>query len=1446
MRSGRRPRTNCRRKRAKGLQALTKGAASARRVQQLENAAQEWRSALIDISGNNRLLFFKPTAATLDLADAVRLVIAEMLGGSTVRLSRMFADPLRVLAAQRACKALAAKQREAQEEYGVAVAFCAFGLATWPRTQNPNDAISQAEADPTIVAPMGELAPIRSGDAVLKNGRGKALNAPAAPVLLRAVELTHRPGSVDAWELTLTGEAQLNPVLVHVLGAEGVRLNEEEVLDAGDETRGELTPILDYVREACADIAGFRIDERTLLGAFSYLKQPMVADCEDIEALLSSDLVAALAGDEDAITAVRALVGSVSEADPDYKPVESEFLIRDADASQSFVVNAALAGRSLVVQGPPGTGKSQTIANVIAGLVADGKRVLFVAQKRAAITAVLDRLDDVGLGQITLDLFAAGASRRYVAKELGEVLDRQATVGAPITGALHQALTGSRDRLVSHRDALHITRHAWGVTVAQLLAMSCTIPATAATSVRLPSATLASWGPDELEALAGTLGELAGKGGLEPDRLTRTGWSSATLVSNELVAAANETLIIVSSQLLPTASDAIEALAIEFGIPAPATLPLAAALLSSLAEGAFLAQTVPGALDPALDPVGLERLLAATDKSYRKSNNIRLGWGERRKARRDAQAALATHDGSRGPDAAGIHQLLLRAKAARDSWVRSRGHGAVRVLTSLAAAQAAFESLVKGLADLQPYLQNIQLDDVNLNELPGLLAGLADDRSRAQLPRLHELEMTLNAAGLSQVLVGFRRPTGLEHADVVSNPTAAADMLRHIAVHSALDQALTTDPALARVSGTELDVASETFQRTDDEHLKANAARVRRAAAVHLSEALNDNPMQHLLVKKEVTKRRNLMPVRRLFEEAPDVMTAVKPCWAMSPLQVSRLLPATACFDVVIFDEASQVKPADAIPALIRAPQAIVAGDNWQLPPTEFFTKVLDEVADSSAPGVSTKATEQDALAAEAAAEDAELGVPQEVTVPTRPVGESYTRDAESILSAFDRILAGQSRRLLWHYRSRDERLIAVSNTYVYDRSLTTFPAADGNDCLRHEVIPPSIGIKGGTNSPEAEVQRVVSLVVEHARSHSDETLGVITFGVAHARRIDAAVEVAFAAEPDLEQSLNAKEREPFFVKSIERVQGDERDSVILSVGYGKSADGRLRMFWGPLLTPGGERRLNVAISRARARMTLVTSFAADDVAEDTHSSTGFALMFQFLRFMASGGTELSGDGRRDIPLNAFEIDIRNRLTAAGLDLVPQLGVGSYRLDFAARHPEHPGRYVLAIEADGAAYHSGHVARERDRLRQRLLESRGWTFHRIWSTDWFNDANTEVARTVTAFEAAVRASDAHGEEDSRDKTPNTSNPPGEGTSDNAASWHIADARRTLPRPPLVPGQSIDKYDPVGLVKLVRYVRSDGVLRTRDQELLVIMSELGFVKRGHRIVTILAAAQDEAG
>jgi len=315
---------------------------------------------------------------------------------------------------------------------------------------------------------------------------------------------------------------------------------------------------------------------------------------------------------------------------------------------------------------------------------------------------------------------------------------------------------------------------------------------------------------------------------------------------------------------------------------------------------------------------------------------------------------------------------------------------------------------------------------------------------------------------------------------------------------------------------------------------------------------------------------------------------------------------------------------------------------------------------------------------------------------------------------------------------------VAFSNERIYGGALTTFPGVLRDDCLRHVVVKQD-GRSGQETSVAAEVDKVVELILEHARTRPGESLGVIALGIKHAERIDLALREALAAaEPEVEAFFADDVAEPFFVKNLERVQGDERDAIILSIGYGKHQDGRMRYQWGPLLRDGGERRLNVAATRAKHRLTLVSSFSSHDVDPDRLTKAGARLLAEYLDYAGSGGTPMAAAGAG--AADPFEASVRSRLAEYGITVVPQYGVGGYRVDFAAAHPDDPSRMILAVEADGASYRDSGSVRDRDRLRKEHLERLGWRFHRLWSTNWFHDPDTEVARLREAYDQAVASS----------------------------------------------------------------------------------------------------------
>jgi very-short-patch-repair endonuclease len=593
------------------------------------------------------------------------------------------------------------------------------------------------------------------------------------------------------------------------------------------------------------------------------------------------------------------------------------------------------------------------------------------------------------------------------------------------------------------------------------------------------------------------------------------------------------------------------------------------------------------------------------------------------------------------------------------------------------------------------------------------------------------------------------------------------------------------DPSLPVFRGSLHDQIAEEFRSLDRQRLQVAAIRVQREHAKATVKARNEHPDQSSLVAREANKRSRHLPLRSLFAQASDVLLALRPCWMASPLSVSQLIPGDRpLFDLVVFDEASQVLPEDAVTSLLRGRQSIIAGDSRQLPPTTFFA------AGGSADG--GEETQDD---------------------------DGGTEGFQSILDLMTAVLA-PAWSLDWHYRSRDEALIAYSNHRIYGGRLVTFPGPGGTAAVRLEVVPHVPGIGGQELSAAREVQRVVALIMEHAQARPTETLGVITMGIEHARRIEMALTREREAHPGLEAFFAVDQRERFFIKNLERVQGDERDAIILSIGYGKNEAGNVVYRFGPLLQDGGERRLNVAITRARNRMTVVASFGHADLRPD-YPKIGVQLLRGFL----------DGGAVSDVPLNDFEQSVHDELTRRGLVLVGQVGSSRYRIDLVATHPQKSGRYVLAIECDGASYHSAPTARDRDRLRQQQLEALGWRFHRIWSTDWFLRREEEVQRTLRAFNSAVE----HADRIDQDGLSGAPRP-------IAALELLPQSERPRsPRPNVLPGMDIGDYSQSDLCGLVKWVMSDGRLRTDEEIIAELTADLGFQRRGSKIVDSLTVA-----
>jgi very-short-patch-repair endonuclease len=709
---------------------------------------------------------------------------------------------------------------------------------------------------------------------------------------------------------------------------------------------------------------------------------------------------------------------------------------------------------------------------------------------------------------------------------------------------------------------------------------------------------------------------------------------------------------------------------------------------------------------------------------------------------------------------------------------------------------------LSGLFDVnQEVSAGIIVERAPLSELRRWLAERAGDAHR-----IHE--WTLFCDVQAEVARAGVYPILGEVLDGLVRPTEAGAAFRARFLRVWLDATYEQTPTLRQFASDNHERLIGRFRELDRRSVDSAAVRIRNAQLSRsdrprlLAANAPDSSIGELgTLLRQVNMKRRHLPLRKLFAALPTLLPRLKPCLMMSPLAVSTYLNSPDFeFDLVIFDEASQVRPHDAMCAIYRGRQLIVAGDQKQLPPTSFFDRALED------DGLSSEGDD----------------------------GEGGLEDYESILDVCC-TLGMPRRRLRWHYRSRREGLIAFSNRYVYDNELVTFPSVhdvEGHPAVAFEHVKDGRwkpGPSGGFNAVEA--RRTAELVLAHFRDKPAMSLGVIAFSQRQQMRILDELERLRQDNPELEEFFKEDRDEPFFVKNLENVQGDERDVIFLGVGYGPDETGRVAMRFGPLNQQGGERRLNVAVTRARQAMVVVSSLRAQHLDLSRTGAVGVKLFRAYLDYAERGTealrSEITEAGQRGFD-SPFEWEVFDELIRHGLTVHPQVGCSSFHIDLAVVDPTAPGRYLLGVECDGATYHSSATARDRDRLRQQVLEDLGWRICRIWSTDWLRDREGQIRRVQAALEEARLRQDA---------TPPVPPPqpkvrPAEdrtGAADAEAA-HVV----TEPPPPTPNYNSIDDVpDSVLRDKLRATLQAVGATESRDL-IQSVARKLGFRRTGSRI------------
>ena len=1343
-----------------------------------EGRLERWQRKLLDLSARNPLLNHRSTTTSLELICPEPGLLEDKLAAQARISIRPAREPTsrtqdEGLHAQRTGEVISREfARETLEKNAVLVdlgkeELSRRAVAIYRKAQT---ALQEGGAN-TLYLALGFL---------LWKREEKDRKRFRAPLILLPVTLMRKSVRSGVRMLAHDDEPRFNTTLLEMLRKDfSLEIGGLDGALPADARGVDVEGIWTTMRKAVKDVPGFEVTEDVVLGHFSFAKYLMWKDLVDrTEALRSSPVVRHLIDSpRDPYPSDIPFVES-RDLDSAYSP--SDLLVPlPADSSQMAAIATADRGKDFVIIGPPGTGKSQTISNLIVHMLGKGKSVLFVSEKTAALDVVHRRIKEIGLGRFCLELHSNKARKQDVLNQLEQAWSRLSNTDGTTWRKEAERLKGLRDRLnlVVHR--LH-TRRRNGMTAFEAMGVRIR-------DEQLASRVAFSWpaadqhDEAQLEAMRSSVQKLRVQAsaieGLadSPFRLVAHGdWSPRW--EDDLAECAGA-LAAAALELQSECDAFLAALGMNLADRTPARMDALADLARVLQES--LRKQTAYALE-ADGPERIEALGEAATRldSYRKGQAalscpyeptawrrldgeaIGKRWQEaeaswlgkrillRRRVVKDMKEGGARGTPDPGRDwktLAGLRrdgEAIARLDPILTGFKDWRRHATdpdtVRAMRELGERT---RSAVQRLADDTPSLLDAR------KRLKALL-GHGNDLLAPDAPVGRAAERFLHAsAQLKQASAAFEGLAGQpvrEHFAEEANALRAvreqaeAILLRRHELRAWCDwrrrrkeavdlglapvvdaiedgrvpvqeveqtfeaaychwwsgRVIGEDEVLRTFSTAEHVDTIERFRQIDNrfQELTAGYVEAGLCGQIPASDSVTRKSSWGVL-RHEIQKKRRHKPVRQLMAEIPDVVTTLAPCLMMSPLSVAQYLAADqALFDVVIFDEASQITVWDAAGCLARGRQAIIVGDPKQMPPTNFFARSDDDPDEDI---------------------DAE-------------------GDLESIL---DELLAASipERTLRLHYRSRKESLIAFSNSQYYRDELVTFPAPAWPDNGVLLVRPEGVYSRGKARHNRGEADAIVEEILRRL-THRDadvrkQSIGVVTFNSEQQTLIEDLLDAARSEDPGIEWAFAEEgQMEPVFVKNLETVQGDERDVIMFSITYGPDHAGHVTMNFGPLNRDGGERRLNVAVTRSRSEMLVFSTLSPDHIDLSRTQARAVADLKHFLQYAERGpaalGAQIHGSiGDLESP---FEVAVARALEDKGWEVHPQVGVSRYRIDLGVVHPDARGTYLAGVECDGAMYHSSAFARERDKIRQAVLEGLGWTLFRIWSTDWWTHKATAL------------------------------------------------------------------------------------------------------------------------
>ncbi|MDO5661320.1 MAG: hypothetical protein Q4G40_01375, partial [Brachybacterium sp.] len=1086
------------------------------RAERVEAALADWSHAITGgETGPSFLTQLRAGDHVLDLTHSHPSGLAQLLAGrGPTRLSSLVREVGALADARAHARAIRETAERQAEEIGLTTCHLGIGEAIW----------EPGEGQPTI----------------------------HAPVLVRPITLRLRGNAREDVELDLDAAVDLNPVLLRALREAGVAVDARALLATTDSSYGfDPNPVLDAFRALGEALPGFRVTHALVVGNLIDAAGPLAADlATDTADWTQNTLVAALAGDAEAQQDLR------SAPDGPTDPLlEEQSLVAAVQPDHSAALQRVLAGGHLAITSLPGVETDGLVVDLAAELMARGRSVLVVSQRRRTLGQIAGDVEERGLGDLLFDLSPDPALQRNASESLLMSLRRAGSYRSPVALEEPDELAEARSTLAGHVEAMHRTQRPWGVSahdaISALAALTRLRPAPR-TTVRLPADVAARMVEDERAGDAAALREAADAGVLTtgPDV---TPWFGAG-ISTDIQAGRAEVLIDrVHDDLLPPVRDAAAATSAPLGLRDPRTVDALHERLDLLEE----VRTILATFQPAVFSAPLDELIAATgDAQFRTSHQVTLTWGTRRRLRREAQALL--HPAA---DETNLHRSLLGARRVRDAW------------NAQASEPGRTPSIPEGLTD---YRDLAVRSRSALDELDVLLAGTpaGGDLSRADLDLVQERMAVLRAhradlETLPRLTTLIRRLTfdGLGDlvADLRERRVPAAQVASELDLawwRSVLEHIAAAEPTISSYDGTSLSQVAERFRRLDVAHLAGAAHRILETADDIRVETMKAHPDASRAAIAEIS-RSSTTSVRDLAAKYEEILFRARPAWIASPYLVPQVVPRGPHFDVVILADGGRLPTAAALPSIARARQTVVIGD-----PLEYAGDLGASVLDDM------------------------------LRVAPR---QAMRRDDQ---------VAGTGVRSFAQRRAVQDGVLAVPGPTDREADLLAY-VENARGVVSHG--------DAHVESTEQELRRVTDLVIEHARTRPERSLAVLTLTEGHARRVMERVMQTVAVIPQLRSFFDPESPEYFTVSPASLATGLQRDDIIVSVGFGKTPHGRLIHRFGPLSTVQGRKALASVLTRARGRTTVVTGLQAEDIDPSRLKTEGARDLLALLRWMNGG-----------------------------------------------------------------------------------------------------------------------------------------------------------------------------------------------------------------------------------